>query len=95
VLYANQLDETNDAWAGKSILIDFSKQVPGLDSPAFESCVNNNTYGSWVTAVRSDFDKSGCNSTLTVLLNGSVAYPSFNGEDISPLNFTKWVDNAN
>ncbi|MEY9874897.1 protein-disulfide isomerase [Streptacidiphilus sp. MAP12-33] len=95
VLYANQPDETNDAWADKSILITLAKQVPGLDSPSFESCVNGNTYGSWVTAVQSDFDKSGYNSTPTVLLNGTSAYPTYNNEDISPANFTKWVDAAN
>ncbi|WP_042367041.1 DsbA family protein [Streptacidiphilus neutrinimicus] len=95
VLYANQPQETDDAWADKSILISLAKQVPGLDSPSFEACVNNNTYGSWVTAVQSDFDKSGYNSTPTVLLNGTPAYPTYNSQDISPANFTTWVDNAN
>jgi protein-disulfide isomerase len=95
VLYANQPDETNDAWADKSLLIGLAKQVPGLDSPNFEACVNSNSYGSWVTAVQADFDKSGFNSTPTVLLNGTPAYPTYNNQDISPANFTAWVDNAN
>ena len=95
VLYANQPQETDDAWADKSVLISLAKQVPGLDSSSFESCVNGNTYGNWVTAVQADFDKSGYTSTPTVLLNGTSAYPTFNGEDISPANFTKWVDTAN
>jgi protein-disulfide isomerase len=95
VLYANQPAETNDAWADRSILIGLAKQVPGLDSPTFEACVNRSTYGSWVTAVQSDFDKSGYNSTPTVLLNGTPAYPTYNSQDISPANFTTWVDNAN
>jgi protein-disulfide isomerase len=95
VLYANQPQETDDAWADKSVLIRLAKQVPGLDSPAFESCVAGNTYGGWVTAVQSDFDKSGYNSTPTVLLNGTTAYPTYNNQDISPANFTAWVDAAN
>jgi protein-disulfide isomerase len=95
VLYANQPDETDDAWADKTILISLAKQVPGLDTPSFESCVNGNAYGSWVTAVETDFNKSGYTSTPTVLLNGTPAYPSYKNQQISPATFTAWVDEAN
>ena len=95
VLYANQPDETVDAWADKSKLIALAKQVPGLDTPAFESCVNNNTFGAWVTAVETDFDKSGFNSTPTILLNGTSAYPSYQGTSITPQSLVTMVDNAN
>ncbi|MFC5911524.1 DsbA family protein [Streptacidiphilus monticola] len=92
VLYTNQPDETVDQWADKSVLITLAKKVPGLDTPAFESCVNGNSFGNWVKAVQSDFDKSGFSSTPTVLLNGTSAYPTYNGEDMSPANLTKWVN---
>ncbi|MFC1412345.1 DsbA family protein [Streptacidiphilus sp. N1-12] len=95
VIYANQPDETDDAWADKGKLITLAKQVPGLDTPAFESCVNGNSFGSWVTAVQTDFDKSGFSSTPTILLNGTSAYPTFKNEQISEANLVKWVDAAN
>ncbi|MEZ0093110.1 DsbA family protein [Streptacidiphilus sp. EB129] len=95
VLYANQPDETVDAWADRSKLIALAKQVPGLDTPTFESCVNGNSFGAWVTAVQTDFDKSGFSSTPTILLNGTSAYPTYNGADISPASLVSWVDAAN
>ena len=95
VVYANQPDETDDAWADKGALITLAKQVPGLDTPAFESCVNGNSFGSWVTAVQTDFDKSGYTSTPTILLNGTSAYPTYNGAEISAANLISWVDAAN
>jgi protein-disulfide isomerase len=95
VLYANQPDETVDAWADRSKLITLSKQVPGLDTPAFEACVNNNGFGAWVTAVETDFDKSGYNSTPTILLNGTSAYPSYKGTGITPQTLVTMVNAAN
>ncbi|MHA6759212.1 DsbA family protein [Streptacidiphilus sp. PAMC 29251] len=95
VIYANQPDETDDAWADKSALITLAKQAPALDTPAFESCVNGNTFGSWVTAVQTDFDKSGYTSTPTILLNGTSAYPTYNGTQITPAALIGWVDAAN
>jgi protein-disulfide isomerase len=95
VIYANQPDETDDAWADKSVLINLAKQVPNLDTPDFQSCVNGNSFGSWVTAVQTDFDKSGFSSTPTILLNGTSAYPTYNGTEISPANLVSWVNAAN
>jgi len=94
-LYANQPDETVDAWADKSKLITLAKQVPGLDTPAFESCVNNNHFGPWVTAVETDFDKSGYSSTPTILLNGTTAYPSYKNTGLTPQTLVTLVDTAN
>ncbi|MFI5527943.1 DsbA family protein [Kitasatospora sp. NPDC051853] len=96
LLYKNQPEETADTFGTKSTLIDLAKQVPGLDSPAFESCVNDNKYADWVSAVQQDFDKSSYKSTPTVLLNGQPIYPkNAAGEQISPENLVKWVDAAN
>ncbi|MBC3841953.1 thioredoxin domain-containing protein [Streptacidiphilus sp. 4-A2] len=95
VLYANQPDETVDAWSDKSKLITLAKQVPGLDTPTFEACVNNNTFGPWVTAVETDFDKSGYNSTPTILLNGTAAYPSYKNTPLTPQSLVTLVDAAN
>jgi protein-disulfide isomerase len=95
VFYANQPDESEDTWADRSVLIKLAKQVPNLDTPAFESCVNGNSFGSWVTAVQKDFDKSGFTSTPTILLNGTPAYPTYKGAEISAANLVSWVNAAN
>ncbi|RAJ43712.1 protein-disulfide isomerase [Kitasatospora sp. SolWspMP-SS2h] len=95
VLYRNQPDETADSFGDKQTLIDLAGQVPGLDTPAFRSCVNDNTFGGWVSAVQQDFDKSSYKSTPTVLLNGEAIYPKKGDEQISPENLVKWVDAAN
>ncbi|MFD9125664.1 DsbA family protein [Kitasatospora sp. NPDC059571] len=95
VLYRNQPEETSDAFGNKQTLLDLAKQVPGLSTPAFESCVNDNRYSGWVSAVQQDFDKSGFKSTPTVLLNGESVYPKKGDQGISPENLTAWVDQAN
>jgi protein-disulfide isomerase len=95
VLYKNQPDETEDPWADQSQLIALAKQVPGLDTPAFENCVNTRTYKGWVSAVQQDFDKTGYTSTPTILLNGKSIYPKNGDEGITPDNLVKWVDQAN
>lgn len=68
VLYAGQPEENDDAYGSNAALITLAKQVRGLDSPTFESCVNNDTHGSWV--------KKNYGS-LSTLLNGSVATPYY------------------
>lgn len=95
VLYKNQPDETSDGFGNNATLINLAKQVPGLVTPAFESCVNTNKYGGWVSAVQQDFDKSPYKSTPTILLNGTPIYPKKGDEEISPENLVKWVDEAN
>ncbi|PBC71904.1 protein-disulfide isomerase [Streptomyces sp. TLI_235] len=95
VLYKNQPPETADTYGDKAALLDLAKQVPGLDTPAFRACVNDNTYSDWVSAVQQDFDKSGFKSTPTLTLNGTPIYPKKGDEQISPDNLVKWVDEAN
>ncbi|MFH8386412.1 DsbA family protein [Kitasatospora sp. NPDC018058] len=95
VLYRNQPDETNDAFGNKAVLLNLSKQVSGLDTPEFQSCVNGGTYGGWVSSLQQDFDKSSYKSTPTVLLNGQPIFPKNGDEEITPANLVKWVDAAN
>ena len=68
VLYANQPEETNDAYGSNAMLFSLADQVPGLDSALFRACVNAGTHGSWV---RRDYD------SLNTLLNGSVSTPYY------------------
>jgi protein-disulfide isomerase len=94
VLYANQPEETVDPWADQGKLTTLAKKVPGLPSSAFDDCVQKGTYSGWVSAVEEGFDKSGYSSTPTVLLNGTSAFPTYNGQQISPANLTKWINAA-
>jgi protein-disulfide isomerase len=68
VLYANQPEETNDAFGSNATLINLAEKVPGLVTPSFQSCVNNDTHGSWVVR---NFD------ALNALLKGSPATPYY------------------
>jgi protein-disulfide isomerase len=68
LLYANQPDETDDAYGSSATLIALAKKVPGLDSPAFEGCVNATRHGSWVIE---NFN------ALSTLLQGAVSTPYY------------------
>ncbi len=72
VLYANQPNESDDAFSSNATLISLAKQVPGLDSPAFEACVNSGKYQPWVNK---NYDalstaEGGNVSTPDYLING-------------------------
>jgi protein-disulfide isomerase len=73
ILYTNQPDETDDAYASDSTLISYAKQVPGLDSSSFESCVDSGKYQPWV---KKNYDalktaEGGSVSTPDYLINGT------------------------
>lgn len=68
LLYANQPDENDDAYGSDAALVSLAKQVPGLDSPTFEACVNGDVHGSWV---KRNY------ASLSTVLNGSVATPYY------------------
>ena len=73
VLYANQPAESDDAFASDSTLISYAKQVSGLDTPAFESCVKSGKYDGWIKQNYRDLEQIDGNSiaTPTLLANGS------------------------
>ncbi|HEV3172990.1 MAG TPA: thioredoxin domain-containing protein [Actinocrinis sp.] len=68
VLYANQPAESDDLFASDQTLIAFAKQVPGLDTPTFESCVTSGRYDAWV---RKNF------ADLTQVTNNQPGTPTF------------------
>ncbi|WP_406167754.1 DsbA family protein [Streptomyces sp. NBC_00996] len=70
VLYANQPKETEDAFADNSKLIELAGKVDGLDTPAFQKCVNDGTHDSWVEKSQAAFKSSGFTGTPTVLFGG-------------------------
>jgi protein-disulfide isomerase len=73
VLYANQPSESNDAFAADATLISYAKQVPGLDTPTFESCVKSGKYDGWIKQNYRDLEQIDGNSTATptLLANGT------------------------
>ncbi|MFJ9810173.1 DsbA family protein [Streptomyces sp. NPDC101158] len=95
VLYTNQPQETDDAFASNDKLIELAAKVPGLDTPAFRSCVEDGTHDSWVKKSNDAFRAGEFSGTPTVLLNGEPVFPSKGNEQISPENLKKWVAEAN
>ncbi|MFB7741262.1 DsbA family protein [Streptomyces sp. NPDC056132] len=95
VLYTNQPDEMDDAYADNAKLLDLAKKVPGLDTPAFRSCVQNGTHNSWVVKSNEAFQAGKFNGTPTVQLNGEAIFPAKGTEQITPANLKKWVAAAN
>jgi protein-disulfide isomerase len=72
LLYDNQPPETTDPWSDPSALITLAKQVPGLDTPTFESCVKNVTYGGFVDQNWADFNTLKLSGTPTVEIDGTA-----------------------
>lgn len=94
-LYSNQPPETDDAFGKNSRLLDLASKVPGLRTPAFDSCVKDGKHDSWVRASADAFRTGGFAGTPTVLLNGTPVFPKKGNENISPANLKKWVAEAN
>ncbi|MFD4317541.1 DsbA family protein [Streptomyces sp. NPDC058548] len=94
-LYINQPPETDDAFGDNDKLIELAAKVPGLDTPAFRSCVNDGTHDTWVAKSNEAFQNGGFGGTPSVLLNGESIFPQKGTEQISPDNLKKWVAEAN
>lgn len=73
VLYANQPAESTDSFSSNSTLISYAKQVSGLDTATFESCVNSGKYDAWIKQNYRDLEQIDGNSTATptLMANGT------------------------
>ncbi|MFB7593899.1 thioredoxin domain-containing protein [Streptomyces sp. NPDC056160] len=91
VLYGNQPKETDDAFADNAKLIQLARKVPGLDTPAFQSCVKNGTHDSWVDKSNQAFQAAGFSGTPTVLLNGKNIIQD---RSMTPAKFKQLVEAA-
>ena len=81
VLYWNQPDEQEDAFAATKTLLTYAGKVDGLDGRRFRACVTHGTHEGWVRRTAAAFKKSGRHSTPTVLLDGKDVY----GDPARPL----------
>ncbi|WP_343245221.1 thioredoxin domain-containing protein [Streptomyces sp. SID14478] len=70
VLYENQPEESDDAFADNGKLIDLAKKVDGLVTDTFKSCVDDGTHDGWINKSYKAFGDAGYSGTPTVLLNG-------------------------
>ncbi|WP_188274165.1 thioredoxin domain-containing protein [Streptomyces sp. CBMA152] len=95
VLYTNQPQETDDAYAKNAKLIELAGKVPGLDTAGFRACVEDGRHNSWVAKSNDAFQNGGFNGTPTVQLNGESVFPQKGSEQITPANLKKWVAEAN
>ena len=96
ILYTNQPDETNDAYASNATLISYAKQVPGLDSSTFESCVDSGKYQPWVVK---NYDglktaENGSASTPDYLINGTRFELTTGSAATQQANFTAALNKA-
>ncbi|WP_461031506.1 DsbA family protein [Streptomyces mayteni] len=91
VLFENQPAEQDDAFADTSHLINLAKDVEGLDSDAFRSCVQDGTHDGWVSDSNAAFLNSKYNATPTILLNGESVY----GDSANPLTPDSLRDRVN
>ncbi|MFJ4852838.1 thioredoxin domain-containing protein [Streptomyces sp. NPDC088730] len=95
ILYRNQPQEADDAFGDNKKLIDLSKKVDGLDTPAFRGCVEDGTHDGWVQKSDKAFREGGFQGTPTALLNGQSIFPKKGNEPITVANLKKWVAEAN
>ncbi|MFB7914991.1 thioredoxin domain-containing protein [Streptomyces sp. NPDC056061] len=95
ILYRNQPKESDDAFADNAKLIDLAGEVPGLDTPAFRSCVDDGRHDNWVRKSNTAFQNGGFKGTPTVLLNDEAIFPKKGDEPITTENLKKWVAEAN
>ncbi|KPI07221.1 hypothetical protein OK074_3919 [Actinobacteria bacterium OK074] len=92
VLYENQPKETDDAYASDSKLIELAGKVGGLDTPAFQKCVNDGTHNSWVVKSNTAFQAGGFSGTPTVLLGGKNIYAD---QTMTPAKLKQMVEAEN
>ena len=96
ILYQNQPAETTDTFGSSTNLINYAKQVTGLDTPTFESCVKSGKYNDWVKQNYADLghiDSSTGPSTPTILLNNKpYTLPNLSSASADATQFIADVD---
>ncbi|MFD8152945.1 DsbA family protein [Streptomyces sp. NPDC001046] len=92
VLFDNQPQEVDDAYADNGKLIELAGKVDGLDTPAFRKCVEDGTHNSWVAKSHQAFDKGGFSGTPTVLFDGKNIYQD---RTMTPAKLKQMVQKAN
>ncbi|HEY3873329.1 MAG TPA: thioredoxin domain-containing protein [Actinocrinis sp.] len=95
ILYANQPQETTDSFSSNTTLINYAKQVPGLNTAAFQTCVNSGKYDNWVKKNYTELNQidGGQASTPTIYVNGKkYTLPSTGTAAQEQASFTSYID---
>ncbi|MEU3276360.1 thioredoxin domain-containing protein [Streptomyces antibioticus] len=92
VLFENQPEETDDAFAENGKLIELAGKVDGLDTPEFRTCVEKGTHNSWVAKSNQAFQDGRFGGTPTVLFNGKNIYQD---QSMTPAKLKQMVEEAN
>jgi protein-disulfide isomerase len=92
VLYDNQPQETDDAFADDGKLIGLAKKAGGLDTPAFRSCVEKGTHNTWVDKSQAAFQAGHYGGTPTVLFDGKNLVED---RSLTPAKLKQMVEAAN
>ncbi|MFE2330160.1 thioredoxin domain-containing protein [Streptomyces sp. NPDC059385] len=93
VLFQNQPQEVDDAYAKNAKLLELAGKVDGLDTPEFRACVENGTHNSWVTKSHEAFRAGKFRGTPTVLLDGKDIF-SDQANPITPQKLKEQVEGA-
>ncbi|MBA0050379.1 hypothetical protein E0L36_05555 [Streptomyces sp. AJS327] len=91
VLYQNQPEEQDDAFADTGRLLKLAGKVPGLDSARFEKCVTGDRKRERVDSTNDAFRGSDFRGTPTVLLDGEDIY-SNQREPLTPERLRELVE---
>ncbi|MFD9356582.1 DsbA family protein [Streptomyces sp. NPDC060031] len=70
VLFQNQPEEVNDAYAKNAKLLELAGKVEGLDTAEFRSCVEDGKHDAWVMKSNEAFRAGKFRGTPTVQLDG-------------------------
>ncbi|MEU1403579.1 thioredoxin domain-containing protein [Streptomyces sp. NPDC005728] len=92
VLFENQPEETDDAFADNGKLIRLAGKVNGLDTPAFQKCVKDGAHDSWVDKSHKAFQAGGFSGTPTVLFGGKNIYQD---QTMTPAKLKQMVEQEN
>lgn len=95
ILYANQPQETTDSFSSDTTLINYAKQVSGLNTSSFQACVNSGKYDNWVKKNYTELNQidGGQASTPTIYVNGKkYTLPSTGTAAQEQAAFTSYID---
>ncbi|MCF3118119.1 thioredoxin domain-containing protein [Streptomyces arenae] len=94
VLFKNQPEESDDAYAKNSRLTELAGEVDGLVTDSFKKCVDEGRHDSWVAKSDQAFRDAKLRGTPTVLLDGKNIFGD-QQNPLTPAKLKQLVEEAN